>query len=172
MLFDTCDYVFNGAVGIKSFPAWEVFSPDQYVACGGEPDPPYDLTWDWYNQFSTGRETSTALVKAMGDYIDAATTNPCNNVSCSAGPIVDTGLPYPNQALPLIFNDWLNLEYEWRIKFNALENHLTDVQTNPTTVVFNQAYYDDCMTAWNAVMCGMRTLFKIVDNNDFPLYTP
>lgn len=169
MLFDFCDYVISGSIGIDQNNAFEVFD----TVCNGKG------VSDWIDIAGTCRETRSAFLKAVSEYIvgkvdgnGGATSIPCNNALCSPGPIIDTGLPEPNKFLPLIYNDFYNLNQDMILKWDALMDHLEDVQTNPTTVVFNQAFYDDYLTAWKALICQFRKLMKILDNDTFADYIP
>lgn len=170
MLFDNCDYISQGVVGPQQNNAFEVFDTE----CNDKG------ISDWVDIATTFRATADAFVKAFTEYIgssvsdpyEGATNIPCNNTLCSPGPVVPTGLPEPNKFTPAGYNDFYNLVYDMRAKWTALMDHLDDVLMNPTTVVFNQAYYDDYLTAWRLVICDVKKLMKIIDNDDFPDYIP
>ena len=173
MLFDIEDYC-PRYIGPGTYPAWEVFEPFNTTCT-----PPYG--WDYADLTTLFRANSDAFIAILRRYIgndgavlgdiDYGVTNlPCNNAVCSPGPIIDTGLDEPNRFTPAVFNNFYNLYYDHRAKVDALFTHLEDVATNPTTVVFNQAFYDDMITAFNLMVCGFKDLMKILDDDDFVNY--
>lgn len=162
MLFDYCNYV-DKAIGPNTYPSWEVFNPATSVECGGPGG------WDWADFATDFRQTADAFLAAIFNYINTTTSIPCNNALCSVGPISIVTLT-PRVYSPAAFNDFYQLLQVFRNKTDDLYTHLDDVLMNPTTVVFNQAYYDDMLTAFNNVICGFKTLMKIHDNDNFLNY--
>lgn len=170
MLFDIEDYCLCGYIGTGANPAWEVFDMD----C-----PEYNFC-DFVDAATTFRATGDAFRNSLLNYIGVTgavlgdsnygvTNLPCNNAVCSPGPIVDTGLAVPNKYTPATFNTFYNLYFDHRTKVNALLDHLIDIQGDPT-IQFNQAFYDDMITAFNLMACGFKNLMKILDDDDFVNY--
>ena len=170
MLFDIEDYCLCGYMGTGANPAWEVFD----MECPG-----YNFC-DLTDVATTFRATSDAFARSLEEYIGVAgavlgddaygvTNLPCNNAVCSPGPIVDTGLEPPNNFTPAGFNNFANLYVDHRAKVTALLDHLILIQGDPT-IQFNQAFYDDMITAFNLMMCGFKDLMKILDDDDFINY--
>ena len=151
MLFDICDYTLSGIIGPTAYPAWEVFDVGQNVTCGSGP------SWDWADIATVARATGDALLVAVADWYNATMSVPCASTLCTPSPATE-------------FAQFLADRITMRDKFVDLTDHLDDVASNPTTVVFNQAYYDDYLTAYDTLICSFKSLCKVVDNDDFLNY--